>query len=501
MLATRKNKPDGGTWQTINGTETAFTTAPIGKCVLLCVVKFAMLDPAGMGVEMEAGKPGWNDAMNGLPGMIGSGMPETFELLRMLRFTRAAVHKAGRAVELWAELDALMSAALAALEAFDADDDGAAFTCWDATRTALEEYREATAVYFAGARKTWSAAKLVAALDAFTLKVEAGVEKAVALNGGEIAPTYFAYPAASYELTGEVEEAETARSYVKVTSFGEPELMPNFLEGPVRHLKVIKDLASRKAVFEAVKGSELYDEELKQYLISGTLSGVVGNDVGRMVAFSPGWPENQSIWLHMSYKYYLELLRGGLFADFWEEIKTGLTPFMDPKIYARSPLECASFIASSYHMDKSIHGTGFLARLSGSTAEFLSMCTPRDDVRPPAVRRRRRVGRARAQARARAAGVALRRRRQGELHLPRPRHGHVPQLRARRHVGGDDQLAHAHLRRRQHDVCRRRADRRAVRRGRALAHRRHGDRRHPHAVERERPQGLVSTATRKRMAR
>ena len=62
-----------------------------------------------------------------------------------------------------------------------------------------------------------------------------------------------------------------------------------------------------------------------------------------------------------------------MFADFWEEIKTGLTPFMDPKIYARSPLECASFIASSYHMDKSIHGTGFLARLSGSTAEFLSM--------------------------------------------------------------------------------------------------------------------------------
>ena len=46
---------------------------------------------------------------------------------------------------------------------------------------------------------------------------------------------------------------------------------------------------------------------------------------------------------------------------------------MDPKIYARSPLECASFIASSKHMDKNIHGTGFLARLSGSTAEFLSM--------------------------------------------------------------------------------------------------------------------------------
>ena len=28
-----------------------------------------------MGIEMEAGKPGWNDAMNGLPGLFGSEMP------------------------------------------------------------------------------------------------------------------------------------------------------------------------------------------------------------------------------------------------------------------------------------------------------------------------------------------------------------------------------------------------------------------------------------------
>ena len=27
-------------------------------------------------------------------------------------------------------------------------------------------------------------------------------------------------------------------------------------------------------------------------------------EVGRMMAFSPGWLENESIWLHMSYKWY-----------------------------------------------------------------------------------------------------------------------------------------------------------------------------------------------------
>jgi hypothetical protein len=30
------------------------------KLVMLAVLKFATLDPMGMGVEMEGGKPGWN---------------------------------------------------------------------------------------------------------------------------------------------------------------------------------------------------------------------------------------------------------------------------------------------------------------------------------------------------------------------------------------------------------------------------------------------------------
>lgn len=30
------------------------------KLIILAVLKFAQLDPLGMGVEMEGGKPGWN---------------------------------------------------------------------------------------------------------------------------------------------------------------------------------------------------------------------------------------------------------------------------------------------------------------------------------------------------------------------------------------------------------------------------------------------------------
>ena len=58
----------------------------------------------------------------------------------------------------------------------------------------------------------------------------------------------------------------------------------------------------------------------------------MSQDIGRMMAFTPGWLENQSVWLHMSYKFYLELLRAGLYEEFYTEIKTGLVPFMDPKV-------------------------------------------------------------------------------------------------------------------------------------------------------------------------
>ncbi|NLZ82877.1 MAG: cellobiose phosphorylase, partial [Clostridiales bacterium] len=53
------------------------TTTLMGKMISLGLNKYATLDAYGMGVEMEGGKPGWNDAMNGLPGLLGSGMSET----------------------------------------------------------------------------------------------------------------------------------------------------------------------------------------------------------------------------------------------------------------------------------------------------------------------------------------------------------------------------------------------------------------------------------------
>ena len=97
------------------------------------------------------------------------------------------------------------------------------------------------------------------------------------------------------------------------------------------------------------------------------------HDIGRARAFTPGWLENESIWLHMEYKYLLEVLKAGLYPEFFEDFRNTLIPYLDPEVYQRSPLENSSFLVSSAHPDKSLHGAGFVARLSGSTAEFLSI--------------------------------------------------------------------------------------------------------------------------------
>ena len=65
----------------------------VEKLLTLCTTKFAALDAYGMGVEMEGGKPGWYDALNGLPGLFGSSMAETYELGRMLEYTIAVLKR------------------------------------------------------------------------------------------------------------------------------------------------------------------------------------------------------------------------------------------------------------------------------------------------------------------------------------------------------------------------------------------------------------------------
>ena len=77
--------------------------------------------------------------------------------------------------------------------------------------------------------------------------------------------------------------------------------------------------------------------------------------------------------LHMEYKYLLELLKSGLYQQYIGDLYKAAIPFQDEERYGRSILENSSFLASSANPDESIHGRGFVARLSGSTVEFMDM--------------------------------------------------------------------------------------------------------------------------------
>jgi hypothetical protein len=322
-----------------------------------------------MGVEMEGGKPGWNDAMNGLPGIIGSGMSETYELLLIARYIRKVVLQYDRSVSFPKEFSAFLdglSAALAVYQASERDLAGE-FAYWDTANTLREAYREETLAVFDGTMIAWSAKHFVQFLDAVEAKTLLGIARALQTNDG-LSPTFFYYECVDYDI------AENVSSSTKVVTAKQFALrtLPLFLEGPVRYLKTLDGVELKREVYENVKVSEIYDRDLKMFKISGSLKGM-RQEIGRMMAFSSGWLENESIWLHMSYKFYLELLRGKLYDAFYLEISTGLVPFMDAEVYGRSPLEAASFIVSSVFPDKKLHGASFLARLSGSTAEFLSM--------------------------------------------------------------------------------------------------------------------------------
>jgi cellobiose phosphorylase len=132
------------------------------------------------------------------------------------------------------------------------------------------------------------------------------------------------------------------------------------------------DEKEKKMLYNFVKSSDIYDKKLKMYKTSESILSQPYS-IGRIRAFTPGWLENESVFMHMEFKYLLEIIKSGMLDEFYNDIKTMLPPYMDYKVYGRSILENSSFIVSSSNSNPELHGRGFYARLSGTTAEFLSM--------------------------------------------------------------------------------------------------------------------------------
>ncbi len=336
--------------RTDHGRGPVYKTTLIAKLLCLTANKAASFDAAGIGLEMEADKPDWYDALNGLPGLFGSSLSETLELKRLAQ-SQIEHLSDGQRFALPAEVKEFIDRLLPNLGLSDA------FAAWENAGATKEAFREKTKLGLSGEEVPVDGSYALAFLRAVVARCDRAVKLTLEKYGNYY--TYFINEAVDYEKRNSHQ--------IVVKKFKQTPL-PLFLEGFVHALKVERD----KSIYARVKASPLYDVKLKMYKVNAPLAGAP-LEIGRARIFTPGWLENESIWLHMEYKYLLELLKAGLYREFFEDFKNALVPFMDPKKYKRSILENSSFIVSSAHPNKANHGRGFVARLSGASAEFIDI--------------------------------------------------------------------------------------------------------------------------------
>jgi len=338
----------------------------------LALNKFASLDSYGMGVEMEGGKPGWNDAMNGLPGLFGSSMSETFELKRMISFICSTLSDV-ETLSLPIEISSFLKKVSEVLNK-SKEQGYEEFTYWDMVVTLREDYREQVRFTTCGTNEEMKAQKVLTIFQSFEHKLEEGIRKACTYGEG-IVPTYFTYKATEFEPvlqdTGEPVISHYGLPKASIKAF-EVQPLPTFLEGPAKMLCTLGDKKAAEELYINVRNSELFDKKLGMYKTSVPI-GHISMENGRIRAFTAGWLERESIFLHMEYKYLLSMLRAGLYEQFYEDIKSAMIPFRDPAEYGRSILENSSFLASSENPNPNIHGRGYVARLSGSTTEAITL--------------------------------------------------------------------------------------------------------------------------------
>lgn len=360
----KKRKTAAHTVRTQNGTGQIYYTNLLNKLLCLVVNKLSSLDPQGCGIEMEADKPNWYDSLNGLPALFGSSLCETFELKRLVTFVISSLRESSPdKITVTEEILGLLTGLNSLIEKYLTNQSGPRdFEYWDNSNLLKEEYRQKTKLGLSGNELEITNAELLKILNNALAKINLGLAKAKDAKK-DLYYSYFINQVTEYEALGD--------HYIKPTKFKQIRL-PLFLEGQMHALRLSGDFKKAKALHQATKKSSLFDQKLKMYKVTAPLSSMP-EEIGRCRVFPPGWLENESIWLHMEYKYLLELLKNNLHEEFIEEFKNTLVAFQKPAQYGRSILENSSFIVSSAFADKNLHGNGFVARLSGSTAEFLEI--------------------------------------------------------------------------------------------------------------------------------
>ena len=362
LIASRKVNPNA--LRINNGKGDIYYTTLASKFITIMSVKFATLDSEGIGIEMESDKPGWYDALNGLPGLFGSSTPEVFELRKMMIFF-ANLLKENNDVKIFVPIEvAKLFKGLGNL----LKQKVSSFDFWDKATTLKEEYRKSIIMGIDGKEEQINIDSVIEFIDNAVKKINSGLKKAIDPKTN-LYFTYFRYEAVKYQKNNEVNSK--GLPCVKVSKFQRFPL-PLFLESETHYMRMSDDKQEARQHFASIKKSGLYDKELKMFKVCSSLLDQ-SNEIGRSRVFLPGWLENESVFMHMEFKYLLGLLRAGLYEEFFSSIKTCFPCFLKPEVYGRSILENSSFISSSAFPDKRNWGRGFVARLSGSTAEFIDM--------------------------------------------------------------------------------------------------------------------------------
>ena len=350
----------GTNWQKYKDIDEIIKTNLYSKLLSLAINKFSLLDPAQIGVSMDANKPGWNDAMNGLPGIFASGVSEALELARLVKYL--INHLINKDIILPIEQIRLSNNIFNLYQANLSN-----FDLWDKVQDEVETYRD-NIRFGVSKMEKYDNNEVNKLLSLMKNILDKGIKKAFKLGNG-ILPTFLSYEATSFTPLNHIGNYKLPT--VKVNEF-KLNVLPLFLEAPARSMKYIDDYDLLNNQYNLIKESGLFDKNLKMYKTSESIDSEP-YEIGRIRAFQKGWLERESNFLHMSYKYLLGLLKAKMYKEYFEEIKNNYTCFMDPLVYGRSIYENSSFIATSNNPDPDTWGEGFVARLSGSTAEALSM--------------------------------------------------------------------------------------------------------------------------------
>ncbi len=374
-------KIDRNRVRTSNGKGEVYRTNLLVKllCVLAC--KIATLDPFGVGIEMEADKPGWNDSMNGLPGLYGSSLCQTLELLRAFRFLEDSLSQPGisetDSYPVYRELATFIRGLTHTLNNGVGLEDQANLKKWDDLHGLLEAYRTKTRLGIGGEEEDFTIREFLE----FTKCGRDWLEGIFSHQPDDrlfdpdgVPYTYYINDIVQYEIAESDRsrlDDETQRVFTKPTLFQRrPTAL--FLEGPVHYIKLFPEKA--RDVVDSVRRSKLFDKKLNMFKVCESLRNQP-LEIGQIKAYASGWIENESIYTHMEFKWLLEILRSGLADVFFDEMQLALPPFLHPEIYGRSTLENCSFIVSSAFPDERLHGQAFQPRLSGVNAEMLEIWT------------------------------------------------------------------------------------------------------------------------------